>query len=296
MLAIFGSLSASAYEGRVHQQLTFIAARQFNNCAHENPQLDRFSALDTRHIVRANVAQAEASVFARMFRWNYYNRKDQTNRTSLGVIDTRFHTHFETLVDDTRWSGDRQKRLRNLGRIINYIQNVTSPSRVVPVYSSRWWRFSVGDRFDRRRVHSALVEEAVEDICEEVVTIDASFQDVLADTANQTIRAVRAPIFGFPTTWEAYWQFAEREEDFGEYGPAGNTFGERTEFRCGTERCLLLKDDPLYNDFAAARHISAVIATMRAMAIMQFAERERADDVGRTTAETGSSRSDLASQ
>ena len=61
---------------------------------------------------------------------------------------------------------------------------------------------------------------------------------------------------------------------FGEYGVAGNEFGNRVEFRCGTEddpkmRCLLLKDDPLYQEFAFDRHREAVSATMIAMLLVQ---------------------------
>lgn len=260
----------------VHQTLTFIAAKQFNNCAHQDVNIARFSALDTRYIVRANVAQSETNVFTRMFNWNYYNRADQTQRTAWWLIDTRFHDHFESLVDETRWSVDRQRRLKNLGRIISYIQDMSSPPRVVPVYVSRWWRFSVGDRFDRFDVDSSAVEQAVEDACADVLNVEASFQDLLEDVAAKTIRAVRGPIFGFPATWEAYWRFAGRADEFGEYGPAGNSFGDRTEFRCGDgERCLLLKDDPLYRDFATARHIAAVVGTMRAMALMQLEEAAR---------------------
>ena len=41
-------------------------------------------------------------------------------------------------------------------------------------------------------------------------------------------------IDGFPTTWEAYWEFARDDDEFGEYGPAGNQFGARTAFACGS--------------------------------------------------------------
>lgn len=273
---------ALGYTGDLHQQLTFIAARQFNNCAHASNEVNRFSALDTRFIVRANVAQAETNVFTRMFRWNYYNRADQTSRSALGFIDTRFHDHFEQLVDETRWSVDRQRRLKNLGRIINYIQDMSSPARVVPVYTGRWWRFSLGDRFDRYPLQAEELELAVENLCDDTLGTVGSFQDVLEDVATQTIQAVRAPIFGFPATWEAYWQFARKANEFGEYGPAGNSFGDRTRFNCGEQTsCLLLEDDPLYRDFATARHISAVVATMRAMALMQLEEAERDEQSGR---------------
>ena len=98
---VCGGVAAWGYEGNVHQQLTFMAARQFNHCVESRPDITRLSALDTRYIVKANVAQADTNVFVRMFRWNYYNRSDQTNRTSWGRRDlrqtrrSRHHLHVD---------------------------------------------------------------------------------------------------------------------------------------------------------------------------------------------------------
>ena len=131
---------AYAYEPQIHQQLTFIAARQFNECVQEHPEIQRLSALDTRYVVRSNAAQADGNFFVRMFRWSYYNRLDQSNRTAFYLVDTRFHQHFEGLKKKVDAPKDRQQQLRDLGRLVNYIQDVTSPRHVVPVYTGRWWR------------------------------------------------------------------------------------------------------------------------------------------------------------
>jgi len=261
---------AWAYESEIHQQLTFIAARQFNACAQDRAGVERLSALDTRYIVKANVAQADPNMFARMFRWSYYNRDDQTNRSAWGVIDTRFHEHFNDLSTNLQQTEKHEQRLRLLGRLLSYIQKVSSPSYAVPVFSGRWWRFSLGDRFNRFPVDAQAVEQAVAGRCTGLVASGSTYKQVLVDTADETVMAVQAPIFGFPATWESYWRIADRPEEFGEYGRAGNSFGERTEFRCGEqERCLLLNNDPLYSEFATQRHIAAVLATMRALAILQ---------------------------
>lgn len=262
--------AAHAYEGGLHQELTFIAARQFNRCAHEIPALQRLSALDTRYIARANVAQADSSVFIRMFRWNYYNRADQSNRSTFGLIDTRFHERFNQLTRGLGNAPDRAGELENLGRIVFFLQEVTSPARAVPVYTGRWWRGSVSDRFERFEIDDAQVEHLVEGTCELLIEPSVSFADILTDSAKDTIDGVRSPIFGFPATWEAFWKFADEPDEFGEYGKAGNQFGARTEFDCGAaQRCLLLEDDPLYTGFAVQRHTAAVLATMRAMALVQ---------------------------
>jgi hypothetical protein len=262
--------SAWGYEPEIHQQLTFIAARQFNRCVQSHPQIERLSALDTRYIAKANVGQADGNFFVRLFRWNYYNRFDQTSRSAWGVIDTRFHDHFSALVEDIDANDERQESLRSLGRLLTHVQDVTSPPHAVPVYTGRWWRFSVGDRFNRFPVDAERAERALDASCAYVLSPPENYAQVLVDAANDTVTSVQGQIFGFPTTWESYWRFADKADDFGEYGPAGNSFGERTEFDCGDdERCLLLNDDPLYGDFAVDRHVAAVIATMRAMVLLQ---------------------------
>ena len=81
---------------------------------------------------------------------------------------------------------------------------------------------------------------------------------------------LKEKIAGYPVSWEAFWSFGEQSGDFGEYGIAGNQFGKRSSFRCADdERCLLLEDDPLYQEFALQRHVEAVQATMKALLIMQ---------------------------
>ncbi|MEM7079230.1 MAG: hypothetical protein AAF513_11440 [Pseudomonadota bacterium] len=287
LCCLFWSPAARAYESRIHQELTFIAARQFNDCVLALAEVPRLSALDTRFLAKANVAQAEGNFFVRMFRWNYYNPDAQQNRSTLGVIETRFHSHFNNVLKNLVQADTRTARLRQLGRVINYVQDVTSPPHVVPVYTGRWWRLSLADRFNQYRIDADRVEMALQDSCDymlDTVLVDeeqvvSPYAQILIDTAGETITSVQGQIFGFPVTWEAYWRFADDVGDFGEYGPAGNSFGERTEFRCGDrERCLLLKNDPLYRDFAFDRHVAAVLATMKVLYVLQLEGDETGPD------------------
>jgi len=96
------------------------------------------------------------------------------------------------------------------------------------------------------------------------------YSSILEATANQSLAAIRQPIPGMPTTWQSFWRLASDPSDFGEYGPAGNRFGARTSFRCGDERCVLLNKDPLYAEFAQARHVDAVVGTMRVLHSLQL--------------------------
>jgi hypothetical protein len=284
-LGSFGPL-AFAYEGDVHQQITFIAAKQMSRCE-SLPDLApdaRLTALDTRYIVKANVAQAGSNVFVRMFRWNYYNPMGDEVKPVLGMIDTRFDSHFNALLDELSDSDERHQRLSMFGRTLSYVQDVTSPAKVVPVFTGRWWRFSFSDRFDKFAVDVPRLQRALGNYCADLEPhylldksdIGTAMNTLVRRTAEVTLGHVEMTINGFPATWASYWQPAKNEEEFGSYGVAGNNFGVRAEFACGDgEQCLLLKDDPLYQDFAHLQHLTAVRATIQAMFLMQYQEQER---------------------
>ena len=161
------------------------------------------------------------------------------------------------------------RRYRALGRLIGYIQEVTSPAHTVPVFTGRWWRLSMSDRFDGYRINEEAVTREIEDACDLVTAPVERFEDIMVDAAQDTLSAVQSQIYGLPVTWEVFWELADAPNEFGEYGRAGNNFGQATEFRCGEVRCVLLDRDPLYQEFALQRHVTAVIASMRAFYLLQ---------------------------
>ncbi len=263
LLAVFGGTSVAAYEGRAHQQLTFIAAMQFNRCV-SDLDVPRLTALQVRY-----VARAEWRFSRKVARWPYYDGRDTGRNRLFWFIQTRLHEHFDAAVAKLAVADDLSSKYANLGVIVNLIQDMTSPAHVVPVFTTRWWRFSFADRYNTYDIDERAVEEAIGDYCMPLEGVDETFAEVLHGTAENTRAAVRAPMPGMPATWEAIWEFGEPGE-FGEYGVAGNNFGRPTRFRCGEdERCVLLKDDPLYAAFALERHLVAVRATMAAMLLAQ---------------------------
>lgn len=274
LILALGAAPAQAYDGSVHQFMTFLAAKQFNRCV-EGTDIPALTPLQVRYIARANSGLAERSVFARMFNWRYYDRDDQSEQSMMWVVDTRFHDHFDELSGRLSVVDDPTAAYQDLGRAISYIQLVSSPPRVVPVYVARFWRFSFSDRFDSFPLDEEALVAAVEGDCSFLDSPAESYADVLISVAEQTMAAVLAPISGLPADWTAFWRPNRNADGFGDYGPAGNAFGRRTEFRCaGRERCVLLKDDPLYFEFALARHRDAVRGTQAAMLLMQMSVRD----------------------
>ncbi|NIP13874.1 MAG: hypothetical protein GWM88_03650 [Pseudomonadales bacterium] len=264
---------ALAYDGRIHQDLTFLAAKHFNRCA-ARTEIPSLTPLQIRYLAKTNVGLADRNAFARMFNWRYYDRGAEAEHSVMWAIDTRFHEHFNEILARIDKADSMGRLYSEVGRIINYVQLVSSPPHTVPVFTSRFWRFSFSDRFDGYPVDVEAVAQAIGDDCS-FLAAEQEYASVLRAVATDTIEAVRAPIEGLPTTWEAFWKLAEDPENFGEYGPAGNTFGRKTEFRCAQrQRCVLLRDDPLYATFAAERHAAAVKGTLAAMLIVQRAQVE----------------------
>lgn len=273
-MLLFLSPPALGYESAVHQAFTFLAAKQFNRCI-ENTPVAPLTPLQVRYIARSNVAQSDVNPFVRMFRWNYYDRSEEAERSALWLIDTRFHGQFNERVRRLERAEDDVAAYKEFGRIVSFLQQVTSPPRVVPVYTGRFWRLSFSDRFDSFPVDEAALNQAVEQDCSFLEAVEADYHAILSETARDTLAAVVEPISGMPVSWQVFWTLADEERGFGEYGSAGNNFGRKVEFRCGDdERCLLLKDDPLYQEFALERHLQAVRATMAAMYLSQ---RQNAD-------------------
>ncbi|MCZ6888138.1 MAG: hypothetical protein O7H39_06550 [Gammaproteobacteria bacterium] len=271
LAAILAAPPLLAYDGPVHQRLTFIAAQHFNRCVTDTA-VPRLTPLQVRYIAKANIAQAEPGFFRRVSRWNYYDREAQDERNLLWFIETRMHEHYNTMVGRLDTPENLGDHYSNLGRVVNYLQDVTSPAHVVPVFTNRWWRFSVGDKFDGFRVDEDAIEAAIGDACDAIRIDDGDFQTLLRASADSTIEAVQGPISGMPVSWEVFWELSDNEGSFGQYGAAGNSFGRQAEFRCTEdkrERCVLLEDDPLYVRFAVERHVRAVRATIAAMARTQ---------------------------
>ena len=260
-----------AYEGAVHQQITFIAARQYNRCA-EDTQLARLTSLQVRYVALANANQAEPPWWQRMFRWDYYDRSEQAAGRVLWLFETRMHNRYRDAISRLNEARDLSRRFTNLGRVVNDIQDVTTPAQVAPVFTMRWWRFSVADRFSVYPVNTGAVERALGDDCAAVRGSDGTLVDLLVDTADGTLDSIVEPIRGMPSTWEAFWELDNDHNEFGRYGDAGNSFGRDAQFDCTEDesrQCVLLARDPIYAEFARDRHLDAVRATMTAIAIVQ---------------------------
>ena len=228
--------------------------------------------LQVRYIARSAVKESDSRV-VRAFRWGFYERESQGRKRLLGLVQTRLHERFEKLEADSSEAENLLEYYSVVGQIMAHIQDMSVPVYVVPIYFGRFWRLSLRDRLSVYPIDVELLTARLEErTCEELLSEEATPDQLLIELAELTISAIRQPIVGQePATWESFWEF-DREGRFGKYGPAGNRFGERTDFSCGDQTCLFLEDDPLYREFALERHLDALHFSLR---LMRWAQRNQ---------------------
>lgn len=263
---------AWAYVSETRQQLTFMAAKQFNECV-AGTDLPRLTALQVRYLVRGNLLEGDPGIARRTVNWQFYDRSNQATPRLLWAIDTRMHARFEELaaaVLAPELEEEDLARFERLGEVVHYLQSVSVPANVVPVYHPRRWRWNSTDSFTEYPLDREALVARLGQVCVELLaTPDTEgFSTLLDSTAAVTIANIRAPIADMNATWQLFWREGEAGE-FGSYGPAGNRFGRDADFPCRSERCRLLDNDPIYAEFALRQHRLAVVSSMRAMLMLQ---------------------------
>lgn len=262
---------AGAYESETRQQLTFLAAKQFNECV-AGTKVPRLTALQVRYLVRGSLSEGDPGFVDGSVNWQFYDRSNQSTPRVLWAIDTRMHARFDALAAEV-FADDLEEdmpRFERLGEVVHYLQAVTVPANVVPIYHPRRWRWHSADAFTEYPLDRDALRERLDQVCVELLATPETegLSTLLDSTAAVTIANIRAPIADMNATWQVFWREGEAGE-FGSYGPAGNSFGREAEFPCRSERCRLLADDPIYAEFALRQHRLAVVSTMRAMLVLQ---------------------------
>ena len=126
-----------------------VIAKQLNRCP-------RFLDAATHAVAGRYIAKACGTGTRRcagQFRWGY-DRAAQGQRTLW--VSTRACT--TTSSNSAEMSSAREMNDHSdLGYITNYLQNMTSPAHVVPVYFTRWWRWPFVSRLsDRQAMEKAM--------------------------------------------------------------------------------------------------------------------------------------------
>lgn len=278
-----------AYEPHLHEQLSVEAVRQYQECFSDDKLLARYksefikySKLEDNVIHNPNRARE----------WHFFSIKGDLGYIGQGVkvsLNSRFAELQQNLVkflkqpDLTEF--EYLKIYETLGRLSHYVQDVTVPANVIPIYHwiGKKDKFSnYAFDFKTARQYFPANRNA---ICTDVKNSNVKdLFELLRSIARRTLFASEKESLKLSgknqktLNWSVFWIENPRcrvwvKRPFKDYGVFGNRFGDTNI----TDRCdsdegqspLLVYcrngackvDESSYKEFAARRHLEATVAT-----------------------------------
>jgi len=294
---------ALAYEPNLHSQLSAEALRQYQQCNPSDAWSVKYRDLFVQY------SKLEDSILHNPNRgrqWHFYSPKGDLGLSESGAqisLNTRFYELLDAadrmLKNPFLQEFEFKKLYETMGRLSHYVQDVTVPANVIPIYHWSGQR----DRFQsysfKPATASGVFEQNRDSICKAVLQEGAQLETLLAETARQTLVAAEKEslsvivgktqqVFTWSLFWSEHHQCHQREkEKFKDYGLFGNRFGlTQMKDRCDPDdgpspilqfcketECKVTKSQ--YDEFSSRRHMAAITATQKLLFYLHTKIRQR---------------------
>jgi hypothetical protein len=120
---------------KAHQHLTKIALNVYGFCANEVTPSNQKTNFNEKIIIDANIEEDEGHWLLRIFNWHFYYPERNKYRKGIFIKETLDRT-FDGLIKGLISEPPQKKGYEILGRVLHFIEDVTVPAHVVPVYHS----------------------------------------------------------------------------------------------------------------------------------------------------------------
>ncbi|AWL10717.1 hypothetical protein HMF8227_00209 [Saliniradius amylolyticus] len=320
-ITILFAASAFAYKPESgHEPLTNVATEIYQRCF-TGSHLARVSGWRAR-LVEGNRAMDEGlgfdlvdwlrlnddgvfSLWRRSVNWHFYH-PERTHHSRALLVEQSLERLWQDLKQGLEKHRKPYHKLMFAGGLMHFIEDMTVPAHVVPVYHGPTLIEVVGpfqlkplvdymqafrpefkgmiiDAVDKQPVQSSRIKsQLLEDtgFCQQISHHNPKIDTILRQTARQTLHALQQAIPDCPQhRWQDFWQPPEGEAFFGRYavyhqdGVTKNPlFGEAGALENAEGRlCLFEKEDVRYKDFLFARQRDAVEADLR---VLNWVERQ----------------------
>jgi hypothetical protein len=229
--------SASAFDAKRHSIYTLDAVQAFSDCKGINLSLDAGAAL------AAGTEAEDTSLLTldeRVTNWHFYNRDYKLrpgwfgSRNLDGIFAKRIMTLEEQLTSE---KSNPVEVYEYAGRVLHYIQDMSVPAHVVPVFHVKLPLLDLSDPFDDFKRREGLppfqlTPAQCETLRAEVVANKTYPTTLLNNAAKDTLwiigqtKSPNAP----QTSWVKYWHYpAQQQSDaykgWGDYGVCAFTRG-----------------------------------------------------------------------
>ncbi len=211
----------------VHKTLTKIALLR---CGDKLPEtITRFAD----EILRGVVGEDDPSI-PRILNWHFYRSNEKIASKYLlfakQTSEDIFAKHIEKM---NQYGKNDKRRYNNLGRIIHHIQDMSTPSHVIPIYHG----VNIKDHFE-----TFMEKQTTTDMLGKEVICDRNkknFTTLYKDSAEETLVYIKTATFELKEVktdgqkqilhLNEFWQDYHQNEDpklkgFGSYGPLHGCF------------------------------------------------------------------------
>lgn len=258
----------------VHQELTRIAIQEFQD------QLPTEILEYRDQIIKGTIIEDNVYTFppTRLWNWHFYRQKNSNNsipeRVKLYMRPTSeviFGKRIKTMI---KLAKNNPKRYEYLGRIIHHIQDMSTPSHVVPIYHAK----KPTDYFESFMVYAIKNFEFDSKISTIMTDPNIDLEAIYDNAAKEMLaflkdNTVNATVNGEDKTelkLNIFWQNKEEEEDikhtgFGTYGILHGYFDKPREKKFSTD------GNEYFIEYREFQHLSdkvcekAIINTFRAL-------------------------------
>lgn len=260
------STQVSAYSVSTHKNITSIAISEYNRCVDllgPEQTIKKYSKIEEELMINSNLYE-DINLAIKARNWHFYNPNKNLGTGTLGLghasMNERFKYNERLLKDSSGWG-----KLRYVGALSHYIQDVTNPAHVVPVYHED------DDGFDQFDHSKAWLKVFTKEQCQALFSFKAIQPfEVLDLYARDTLQAIKEPVQirrngNIETTsWDnAFWSDLftsdSKQENFGSYGFLGNAFG-KTKLSVGNDS-IEVRESAYFN-FSQQQVQKAIDATI----------------------------------
>lgn len=234
-LFIFALSTAQAYSPGAHKAMVKSSAEDYNFCVESlSLPLKKLSNGDVSKIIHGNLRE-DINPANKLKHWHFYH---PTKDLGKGIMGWGFASFTERYKEaDIKLK--KRNALKALGTKTHYLQDVTNPAHVAPIYHG------LGDGFDFYNFKADWPEKISKQKCQEIYSRATDFKksgekstfSIVNRVTKATLEKMQEKVMvisqshhGFYSWEEAFWSTkfgpTSKQANFGEYGFLGNTFGK----------------------------------------------------------------------
>ncbi|MEC9281864.1 MAG: hypothetical protein VX642_04080 [Bdellovibrionota bacterium] len=251
------------------------------------------TALDGKTIVdfsgREDSSPHHASLITRLTNWHFYtNQKKEDDWIFSAFLRRDFWKRWNFLMDEIENNKLQKNEFSALtGAIAHYIQDVSNPSHVIPVYHGP----GLKDEFDSYPILADKIRSTFSENCSSLETNPQNIFEILEQTAKNSLNAIEEKTLVFlkdgkqheSSFKEAFWYRAADDDNFfGKYGSLGNNYGKsefsfpiwRRNQKVGPKKTIKRKsydykiNAEVFKEFSQQQQTKAVLSTAKMILIM----------------------------